>query len=208
MYEPHGFKPTSLTFFFSLGSQNQEPDIAATEIESSEERSCLHGSPVKKKQKLVQSSDSLGDKPLRPTVTKKQRTSTATSKNIDQLQTKGKQKLPEVVSKTSYSVEGVLSNWNETTDYGKSFRAMNVEGQLAEVDVLNKGAAKDMKGLIKKKLLIVHYKQLVADKMKQYISDSKVTQDSMFHATPKAGTLFTARALYERLGPTGISRHE
>ena len=77
---------------------------------------------------------------------------------------------------------------------------MNDEGQRAEVDMLNKGAAKDMKGLIKKKILIVHYKQLVEDRMKQYLCDSKVTQDSMFHATPKAGTLFTANLQFLSVG--------
>ncbi len=65
----------------------------------------------------------------------------------------------------SYSVEGVLSSWSETTDYGQSFRAMNEEGQRTEVANLNKGAAKCMKGIIKNKLLIVHYKQLVAYKL-------------------------------------------
>ncbi len=96
------------------------------------------------------------------------------------------------VTKMSYSVEGVLSSWSETTDYGQSFRAMNEEGQRGEVENLNKGAAKGMKGIIKNKLLIVHYKQLVADKMRQYLSDSKVSQESMFHTTPKAGTMSIA----------------
>jgi hypothetical protein len=100
----------------------------------------------------------------------------------------------------SYSVEGVLSSWSETIDYGQSFRAMNEEGQRTEVDNLNKGAVKGMKGIIKKKLLIVHYKQLVADKMKQYLSDSKVSQESMFHAAPKAGSMSIANLKFLSVG--------
>ncbi len=100
----------------------------------------------------------------------------------------------------SYSVEGVLSSWSETTDYGQSFRAMNEEGQRTEVANLNKGAAKDMKGIIKNKILIVHYKPLVADKLRQYLTDSRVSQLSMFHATPKPGSMSIANLKFLSVG--------
>jgi hypothetical protein len=50
----------------------------------------------------------------------------------------------------SYTNEIVLATWNEMTDYGKSFRAMNVEEQSAEVKRLNVGTTKGLKGVIKK----------------------------------------------------------
>jgi hypothetical protein len=54
-----------------------------------------------------------------------------------------------------YNVDGVLSTWDATTDYGKSFRNMTEQEQKAEVLLLNKCAAKGLKGLIKNKLLSV-----------------------------------------------------
>ncbi len=113
---------------------------------------------------------------------------------------KSKKKGNDGSSNVSYSVEGVLSTWSDTTDYGQSFRSMNADGQRMEVDNLNKGAVKGMKGIIKNKLLIVHYKQIVADKMKQYLCDSKVSQESMFHATPKPGSIFTANLKFLSVG--------
>jgi hypothetical protein len=49
----------------------------------------------------------------------------------------------------NYTVEIVLATWNEETDYGKSFRAMNVEDKLAEAKRLNDGATKGLDGVIK-----------------------------------------------------------
>jgi hypothetical protein len=77
---------------------------------------------------------------------------------------------------------------------------MNDAGQLAEVANLNKGAVKGMKGIIKKKLLVVHYKQLVADKLRQYLSDSRVLQASMFHSVPKAASMSLANLKFLSVG--------
>ena len=49
----------------------------------------------------------------------------------------------------NYTVEIVLATWNEETDYGKSFRALNFEEQSAEVKRLNVGTTKGLKGVIK-----------------------------------------------------------
>jgi hypothetical protein len=67
----------------------------------------------------------------------------------------------------TYTVDGVLTSWNDTTDYGISFffRNMTDEEQRAEVLRLNKVAAKQMKGIIKDKLIAVNYTILVADKL-------------------------------------------
>jgi hypothetical protein len=50
----------------------------------------------------------------------------------------------------NYTVEIELATWNEETEYGTSFRAMNVEDQLAEVKRLNDGTTKGLKDVIKK----------------------------------------------------------
>ncbi len=44
----------------------------------------------------------------------------------------------------AYTVEGVLEQWSGTTDFGVTFRALTPLQQLAEVAVLNKGAAKGL----------------------------------------------------------------
>ncbi len=50
----------------------------------------------------------------------------------------------------NYTVEIVLATWNEETDYGKTFRALNFKEQSAEVKHLNVGTTKGLKGVIKK----------------------------------------------------------
>jgi hypothetical protein len=93
---------------------------------------------------------------------------------------------------TTYTEESVLENWGESTDYGVSFRNMNSEERLAEVVVLNKGAAKGMKGLIKSKLLVKHYKTLVADKLRDHIIACRELPSAMFRAPPKTANLVTS----------------
>jgi hypothetical protein len=177
------------------GLPSSPPEQAKKNPDASDDGSSHHGSPVQKKRKLSKSSKDLGEQ-----LTNKKRTSATRPKSTDQLKKQVKKNKNEDGTKMSYCVEGVLSTWSETTDYGQSFRAMNEEGQRTEVDNLNKGAVKGMKGIIKNKLLIVHYKQLVADKMKQYLSDSKVSQESIFHAAPKAGSISIANLKFLSVG--------
>jgi hypothetical protein len=55
-------------------------------------------------------------------------------------------------TKMNYTVQIVLETWNEDTDYGKTFRALNSDEQSAEVKRLNVGTTKGLKGVIKKKV--------------------------------------------------------
>jgi hypothetical protein len=100
----------------------------------------------------------------------------------------------------AYSIEGVLLSWNDTTDYGISFRSMTVQEQQAEVLLLNKGAAKGMKGLIKNKLLVVHYKKLIADKLQEHLAQCRVMPSDMFHCAPKIVNLVTANPNFISVG--------
>jgi hypothetical protein len=84
-------------------------------------------------------------------------------------------------SKT-FTIEGVLSAFPETTKYGISFRGMCEDEQKLEVIRLNKGAASGMKGAIKKIKIDVQYKDLVYEKMKAYIVASRYEQSTMFRA--------------------------
>jgi hypothetical protein len=100
----------------------------------------------------------------------------------------------------AYNVAGVLVAWDDTTDYGISFRSMTEPEQQAEVTLLNKGAAKGLKGLIKNKLLIVHYKSLVAERLKEHLAKSRVMPSDMFHAAPKSMNLVTADPSFISVG--------
>ncbi len=71
-------------------------------------------------------------------------------------------------SKT-FTVDGVLSAFPPTTEYGITFRAMCDDDQKLEVIRLNKGAASGMKGAIRKMRIDVQYKDLVSEKIKAFI---------------------------------------
>jgi hypothetical protein len=88
-------------------------------------------------------------------------------------------------AKMTYTVDGVLETWNDASDYGIRFRALSTAEQLSEVQVLNKGADKGMKGLMKMKLLATNYKSLLADKMREHLSGSIVPPIEMFQCVPK-----------------------
>ncbi len=84
-----------------------------------------------------------------------------------------------------YTNDIVLQHWGDTTEYGKYFRSLNEEQQSAEVALLNKGSAKSMKNIIKTKLLDDNYQTLLQEKLRQYLSDGRVSQSSMFRCAPK-----------------------
>jgi hypothetical protein len=68
------------------------------------------------------------------------KTNTVTDGSL-QGNTKRKKCEPKLASQMTCTVEGVLKIWNDTTEYGITFRAMTVVEQQSEVQVLNKGAA-------------------------------------------------------------------
>ena len=95
---------------------------------------------------------------------------------------------PAKVKKTTtvqYTLEGVLEQWSGTTEFGIAFRALTPLEQLAELAVLNKGAAKGLKGVVKNSLLGNQYKKLIGDKMRDYLGENREQQASMFHAPLK-----------------------
>ena len=101
---------------------------------------------------------------------------------------------------TTYTLQTVLDNWSEATDYGRSIRAMNEAEQQAEIVLLNKGTAKGMKGIIKSKLLVQHYKKLVAEKLREHIINCRALPAAMFHSAPKNLNLVTANINFLSVG--------
>jgi hypothetical protein len=77
---------------------------------------------------------------------------------------------------------------------------MSKDEQTAEVDVLNKGAIKGMKGIIKSKLLVTNYNSKVAEKLRAHITESRVTPASMFHSSPKNLQLVTFNLKFLSVG--------
>ncbi len=108
--------------------------------------------------------------------------------------------LTSLTSHTTYTVNGVMTSWDDTTEYGTSFRNMTEEEQHAEVLRLNKGAQKQMKGIIKNKLIAVNYTTLVANKLREHLSAGRVTQASMFHASPKTLSISLANPSFISVG--------
>ena len=97
----------------------------------------------------------------------------------------GPKRIPKPKKILTYTLQGVLDTFSESTEYGISFRALTSEGQLAEIEKLNKGAAKGLKGLVKDTLLQHNYKQLIVEKMRNHLIASRTPQASMHHCVPR-----------------------
>jgi hypothetical protein len=126
--------------------------------------------------------------------------STTSEASIKKRKRTPKTSKPNCVAAVTYTIEGVLELWSEATEYGLSFRGMTPEEQKIEVAVLNKGAVKGMKGIIKSKLLVTHYNTLVAAKLQLHITECRVTPASMFHCSPKNITLVTSNPKFLSVG--------
>jgi hypothetical protein len=83
-----------------------------------------------------------------------------------------------------HTSESVLLAFSDETEYGQSFRCLESIEQKKEVERLNKGAVKGTKEVIKTKLITQKYKQLVADKMRDFLIEQRQPVSTMFRATP------------------------
>ena len=89
------------------------------------------------------------------------------------------------VKGVAYTVESVLLEWSDSTEYGISFRGLSNEEQLAEVTVLNKSSAKGMRNVVKNTMLAKQYKLLIGDKTRLYFQEHRDSMASMMHAAHK-----------------------
>jgi hypothetical protein len=102
---------------------------------------------------------------------------------------KKKPRLPEkasagvkVTQKMKHTSDSVLLEFSAETEYGQSFRTLDSSEQKTELARLNKGAVKGTKEAIKSKLITTKYKQLCADKMREFIIQQRPSVSSMFRA--------------------------
>ena len=86
--------------------------------------------------------------------------------------------------KMKHTSESVLLAFSAETEYGQSFRCLESIEQKKEVERLNKGAVKGTKEVIKSKLITQKYKQIVADKMRDFLIKQRQPVSTMFRATP------------------------
>jgi hypothetical protein len=91
---------------------------------------------------------------------------------------------PNTISHVAYTVDTVMSTWDDATDYGISFRQLSKDDQEAEVKRLNKVTIKGHKDIVKQKVLDVKFKAMVADKMRAHLMESRAPQQTVFHAAP------------------------
>ncbi len=111
--------------------------------------------------------------------------------------TKGKKDFPAAVALT---IDGVLQRWSEVTEYGIAFRGMTMDEQTLEVLRLNKDSVKGMKGIIKSKLLGNNYNKVIAEKLRDHISASRVIPTAMFHPSPKNIQMVTSNIKFLSVG--------
>ncbi len=86
--------------------------------------------------------------------------------------------------KMKHTSESVLQAFSDETEYGQSFTCLESNEQKKEVERLNKGAVKGTKEVIKSKLITQKYKQLVADKMREFLIEQCQAVSTIFRATP------------------------
>jgi hypothetical protein len=66
----------------------------------------------------------------------------------------------------TYSKESVLEEFGEETEFGQQYRKMDDVEKKAALDVLNRGASKGIKSVVKDKILTTKYSTLCSDKLK------------------------------------------
>jgi hypothetical protein len=100
----------------------------------------------------------------------------------------------------AHTADSILQQWSETTEYGIAFRAMTEEDKREEVANVNKGAAKAMKDIMKKKLLGKNFKEKVAQQMREHIGQSRALPAEMFHCAPKTFNVVTSNVRFISVG--------
>ena len=90
------------------------------------------------------------------------------------------------LAKSQHTITSLLEAYAPETEYGASIRSMNESDQVAEVLRLNKGVDKGTNLAIKSKLITAKYKELLSEKMRQYLIDSRQPVQSMFRANNAA----------------------
>jgi hypothetical protein len=86
-------------------------------------------------------------------------------------------------ARMKHTSDSVLQEFSAETEYGQSFRALESSDQKLELVRLNKGAVKGTKEAIKTKLITTKYKQVCADKMREFLIEQRPSLSStMFRA--------------------------
>jgi hypothetical protein len=106
----------------------------------------------------------------------------------------------ETFSRVSYTVSTILSTWDDTSEYGISFRGLNSDEQDNEVKRLNKVTLKGHKEGIKHKILEVNYRTILAEKMRAHLAASRSPLCAMFHSAPKRNTVLLTNPNFPSVG--------
>jgi hypothetical protein len=110
----------------------------------------------------------------------------------DGLPGKRVRKAKKLMDTKTYSKESVLVEFGEDCEFGKKYRKMDADEQKAALDVLNRGASKGIKTVVKDKILTTKYSTLCNDKLKAHLLlAERVPVETMFLA---AETLPSARS--------------
>ncbi len=100
-------------------------------------------------------------------------------------------KAKKLMDTKTYSKESVLVEFGEDSEFGQEYRKMDADERTAALDVLNRGASKGIKTVVKDKILTTKYSTLCNDKLKAHLLAERVPVETMFRA---AETLPFARS--------------
>jgi hypothetical protein len=89
-------------------------------------------------------------------------------------------KAAKLMDSKTYNKESVLQEFGEDTEFGKQYRNMDDEEKKAALDVLNRGASKGIKTVVKDKILRTKYSTICADKLKEHLIADRVPVENMF----------------------------
>ncbi len=100
-------------------------------------------------------------------------------------------KAKKLMEMKTYFKGSVLVEFGEDSEFGKEYRKMDADERTPTLDVLNRGASKGIKTVVKVKVLTTKYSTLCNDKLKAHLLAERVPVETMFRV---AETLPLARS--------------
>jgi hypothetical protein len=100
----------------------------------------------------------------------------------------------------TYSKESVLLEFGEDSDFGQAYRKMNEDERKTAVDVLNRGASKGIKTVVKDKILTTKYSTLCNERLKAHLLAERVPVEEMFRAAEPVTSARSASAAFVHVG--------
>jgi len=109
-------------------------------------------------------------------------------------------KAPKLMNIKTYSKESVLEEFDEDTEFGQEYRKMDDSEKKAALNVLNRGATKGIKTVVKAKILTTKYSTLCSEKLKAHLMEERVPIDKMFQVAKSTSIARSSHAALVHVG--------